>query len=222
MRSDLCTPLPPNGVLAIFGAGGHAREIAWLARQCWGEKLTLTFLIDQDTPPDPERNGIAVMQLREYADRYAGSLIAVAIGDPHLREQCVRKCAAAGFDFVSLVHPRTEVSPWVTVGPGTIVFAGSVLTTNIAIGQHVHVNVGCTISHDADIGDFSTLSPGVHLAGWVTLGRRVFLGTGAVVKNGANGRPIVIGDDAIIGAGACVVGDVKKNEKVAGVPARPI
>jgi len=222
MRSDLCTPRPPENRLAIFGAGGHAREVAWLAEECWGEELALTFLIDEDAPSPGELNGIPVMRLREYADRYGGAPIAVAIGDPVLRKQCVDKCAAAGFGFVSLVHPRVDVSHWVTIGAGTIVCAGSVLTTNITIGQHVHINVGCTVSHDANIGDFSTLSPGVHLAGWVTLGRRVFLGTGAVIKNGASGRPITIGDDVIIGAGACVIGDVEKNEKVAGVPARPI
>jgi sugar O-acyltransferase (sialic acid O-acetyltransferase NeuD family) len=222
MRSDLCTPRPPENRLAIFGAGGHAREVAWLAQECWGEGLTLTFLIDQATPSEAELNGVAVMQLQEYADRYVGSPIAVAIGDPVLREQCVSKCAAAGFAFVSLVHPRVDVSPWVTIGAGTVVCAGSVLTTNLTIGQHVHINVGCTVSHDANIGDFSTLSPGVHLAGWVTLGRRVFLGTGAVIRNGASGRPITIGDDVIIGAGACVIGDLEKGVRVAGVPARPV
>src|SRR5438132_11200900 len=199
MLSDLSSPMPAEGRLAIFGAGGHAREIAWLAQECWGEKLALTLLIDVDAPSEGALNGIPVMQLRDYTERHPGSHVAVAIGDPILRERCVEKCSGAGLKFVSLVHPRVEASRWVTVGIGTIVFAGSVLTTNVTIGRHVHINVGCTVSHDADIGDFATLSPGAHLAGWVTLGRRVFLGTGAVVKNGAPGRPIIIGDDAVIG-----------------------
>jgi sugar O-acyltransferase (sialic acid O-acetyltransferase NeuD family) len=222
MRSDLCSPLTKENRLAIFGAGGSAREVGWLAEQCWGEEVKLTFVIDEEAPPESVVNGIPIVQLREFAERYPGTPIAIAIGDSVLRERCVRKCAEAGLSFASLVHPRVEVSRWVTLGEGAIVCAGNIVTTNVALGQHVHVNVGCTISHDANIGDFCTLSPGVHLAGWVTLGRRVFLGTGAVVRNGAPGRPIVIGDDAIIGAGACVIDDIERNAKVAGVPARPI
>src|ERR1700730_7904798 len=198
MPSDLSSPLTKENRLAIFGAGGSGREVAWLAQQCWGEEVKLAFVIDEETPPEGVLNGIPIFQLGEFAGRYPGSPIAIAIGDSVLRERCVRKCAAAGLSFASLVHPRAEVSQWVTLGEGTIICAGSIVTTNVTLGQHVQVNVGCTVSHDANIGDFSTLSPGVHLAGWVTLGRRVFLGTAAVVKNGARGRPIVIGDDALI------------------------
>jgi sugar O-acyltransferase (sialic acid O-acetyltransferase NeuD family) len=222
MRSDLCSPLAKENRLAIFGAGGSGREVAWLAQQCWGEEVKLAFVIDEETPPEGVLNGIPILQLREFAERYPGTPTVIAIGDSVLRERCVQKCAAAGLTFASLVHPRVEVSRWVTLGEGTIICAGSIVTTNIALGRHVAVNIDCTISHDTSIGDFTTLSPGVHLAGWVTLGRRVSLGTAAVVKNGARGRPIVIGDDAIIGAGACVIGDIEPNAKVAGVPARPI
>jgi len=84
------------------------------------------------------------------------------------------------------------------------------------------VNVDCTVSHDVDLGDFTTLSPGVHIAGWVSVGRGVFFGTGAVVKNGCRQRKIRINDGAIIGAGACVIGDVDRGATVVGVPARSI
>ena len=165
-------------------------------------------------------NGIPVVQLQDF-QKGSNTPVVVAVGDPAAREQCVRKCVAADLSFVSLVHPRAETSQWVTIGQGTIVCAGAVLTTNITIGQHVHINVGCTVSHDADLADFVTLSPGVHLSGWVSVGRRVFLGTGAVVINGSSARPIRIGEDAIVGAGACVVGDVAPGTTVVGVPARP-
>src|SRR5947208_10733919 len=89
MRNDLCTPLSAENRLAIFGRGGHARELAWLARECWGEALTLTFLIDENAPSPGECNGIRVMQLREYAEEHPRTPVAVAIGDSVLREQCV-------------------------------------------------------------------------------------------------------------------------------------
>jgi sugar O-acyltransferase (sialic acid O-acetyltransferase NeuD family) len=208
--------------LGIFGAGASAREVAWLAQERWGDGIDITFVVDQPEQAGRTVNGFPTLHLEEFAQRFLNTPICVAVGDPAGRERCVQACAARGMEFVSLVHPRTESSRWVSIGEGTIICAGSILTTNIVIGRHVHVNIDCTISHDASVGDFTTLSPGVHIAGWVTLGRRVFLGTGAIVINGSQDRRLTIGDDAIIGAGACVTRDVDANCTVVGVPAAPV
>jgi len=72
------------------------------------------------------------------------------------------------------------------------------------------------------MGDFTTLAPGVHISGCVHLGKRVYVGTGAVIINGTQEEPIVIGDDAVIGAGACVIKSVPTGQTVVGVPARPL
>lgn len=208
--------------LGIFGAGGSGREIAWLARQRWGSTLDVTFLVDQGFPSDQQVNGIPLADLSMYAARFPGAGVIVAIGDPLLREQCVDKCRTAGLSFVTLIHPRCEISSWVTCGTGAVICAGSILTTNVSLGEHVHVNINCTVSHDVELGAFTTLSPGVHIAGWVTVGRSVFFGTGAVVKNGNRQRTIHIHDHAVIGAGACVIDDVPNGATVVGVPARRI
>lgn len=222
MPNPLLTTRIANGAVGIFGAGGHGRELAWLARECWGGSVPLSFVVDREHITETERNGIRVVSLSEFSEGHPGAYIAIAIGDPAQRERCVATCRSHGFRSVSIVHPRVAMSPWVVAGEGCVVAAGAVLTTNIELGHHVHINVCCSVSHDAVIGDFSTLSPGVRLAGWVTMGRRVFVGAGAVVRNGASDRPIRIGDDAVIGAGACVVDDVPPGTTVVGVPAAPV
>ncbi len=213
----LSSPCPDG--LGIFGAGASAREIAWLAQERWGEDIKLTFVVDQPELAGRVVNGIHTMHLREFGEKLGKIPICVAVGDPAARETCAKACRSIGLGFATLVHPGVECSRWVTIGEGTIICAGSILTTNISVGRHVHVNIDCTISHDANIGDYTTLSPGVHIAGWVNLGRRVFLGTGAIVINGSADRPLTIGDDAIIGAGACVTRDVESATTVVGVPA---
>ena len=205
--------------LAIFGAGASGRELAWLAQECLGMDIPLTFVVDRSDLVGGTQNGIRIAHLKQFANDFPGSSVVVAVGNPSQREECAQKCADAGMTFASLVHPRAELSDFVTLGEGTIVCAGTILTTNIQVGKHVHLNVGCTISHDADIGDFATLSPGVHISGWVKVGRRAFFGTGAVVINGSSDRPVTIGEGAVVGAGACVIRDVQPRTTVVGVPA---
>ena len=71
------------------------------------------------------------------------------------------------------------------------------------------------------IGAYSTLSPGVHISGNVTLEPYTFMGTGAVTVNGLPGKPLTIGACAVVGAGAVVTKDVAGGVTVTGVPARP-
>ena len=41
----------------------------------------------------------------------------------------------------------------------------AVLTSDVEIGDHAHVNVACSVSHDCAVGAFASLAPGVRLAG---------------------------------------------------------
>ncbi|WP_182379016.1 acetyltransferase [Nocardioides sp. WS12] len=204
-------------LLHIFGAGGHGRELAWLARDVHGEDLDLVFLVDDESHLSGPVHGHPV---RLLADVTRGGLYVAAIGDPAIRERAARACETAGLVATTLIHPRVEHSPdRVRFGPGSVVAAGSVLTTDIALGRHVHVNVGCTVSHDAVLEDYVTLSPGVHIAGHVTVERGAFLGTGVTVINGTATERLVIGAGAVVAAGAVVTGSVAPGALVAGVPA---
>lgn len=219
MQNNLGSPRPADGNLAIVGAGASAREVAWLARQCWGNSIRITHVVTDPSLLDDSVNGLPIRHIDEFARAFPGTAAVIAIGDPAARERCAGECLRSGFRFVSLVHPRVEASDLVTIGAGTVICAGTVLTTNIKIGNHVHINVGCTVSHDAELSDFATLSPGVHISGWVHLGRRAFLGTGCSVINGSRARPIRIGDDALVGTGASVINDIAPGKTVVGVPA---
>ncbi len=217
-----CNPFragkPDMRQLFIFGAGGFGCEVAWLAEQCWGSAVSLRFLVDKPAYLQPEVNGVQTVLLSqikpEATDRYVA-----ALGDPVARRRVSADCDAVGLIATTIVHPRAECSRWISIQAGSIVCAGVIATTNIHIGRHVHVNLDCTIGHDVVIGDFATLSPGVHVSGRVTVGEGVFIGTGATIINGQAGQPLVIGDGAVIAAGACVTKPVEPGALVAGVPA---
>jgi len=114
------------------------------------------------------------------------------------------------------------MSRFVEVGRGSVITVGNILTVNVRLGQHVHVNLDCTIGHDAVLEDYATLAPGVHVSGWVFIKEGVYIGTGAVIINGTEDKPLEIGAYAVVGAGAVVTKDVPPGVTVVGVPAKPL
>lgn len=211
--------------IAIYGAGGFAREVAWLVEQCGegGDNLWVTCFVD-DNPATHGSclNEIPVVALDAAREQFDCTHVVGAVGSPKARQAVMEKAAAAGLEFVTLIHPRVELSRWIRIGAGTVICAGNILTTNIVLGDHVQINLDCTIGHDVVMGDYATLAPGVHVSGCVHLGRRVYVGTGAVIINGTPDNPLVIEDDAVVGAGACVTRFVPAGATVVGIPAKPL
>ena len=211
--------------IAIYGAGGFAREVAWLIESCsQAEELYKIVCFIDDTPEHQGKivNGIPVMSLEEAHERFSSAHVVAAVGNPKSREAMVRKAEEKGFAFETIVHPKTEMSKWIEMGLGTVICAGNILTTNIRLGNHVQINLDCTIGHDVILGDFTTLAPGVHVSGWVHIGKYVYIGTGVVITNGTSNDPVIIEDGVIIGAGACVTKSLSANRTYVGVPATPI
>lgn len=211
--------------LAIFGASGFGREVAWLAENAKDAYEIVCFIDDDYKKKGLVINGLSVVDFEQFKQMYRAEKdvkIICATGNPTTREILAERIREEGFGSSILIHRSVEISRWVEIEEGAVICAGSILTTNIKIGKHVHINLNCTIGHDTIIGDFTTLSPGVHISGCVLCGRRVFIGSGAVIINGTQDKPLVIGDDVIIGAGAVVLGDIGSGFKVAGVPAKTI
>jgi sugar O-acyltransferase (sialic acid O-acetyltransferase NeuD family) len=215
----------PRKQIAIYGGGGFAREVAWLAQSCHlaGEPYEVVCFIDDNTAAHGSvLNGVPVMGLTEARSRFAQANVVGGVGSPQTRQRLMERAASLGFSFESLIHPRAQRSPWVEIGEGSVICPGNILTVNIALGRHVQINMDCTIGHDVVMADYATLAPGVHVSGCVQLGKRVYVGTGAVIINGTEQEPILIGDDAVVGAGACVTKSIPAGWTVVGVPARPL
>lgn len=203
----------------IWGAGGFGSEVAWLVEETEGGSCVAAFI--DDRPLGHLVDGHPVIALAD-ATLLNEALYLCAVGRPETRRALTSRAEAAGLLPGIVVHPMVSRSRSVSIGDGSIICAGSRLTTNISIGRHVHINLNCTIGHNTVIEDFCTLSPGVHVSGFVHLSTGVFVGTGAVFVNGTDDRPLRVGEGATIGAGAVVAKDVPPATTVVGVPARPL
>jgi len=211
--------------IAVYGAGGFAREVAWLVQSIseLNENYKMVCFIDDNEKNQGQIiNGIPVMRLLQAREKFPEASMIGGIGSPKTRQILMEKAAAAGFPFEILIHPRVERSKFVEIGEGTVICAGNILTTNIKLGRHVQINLDCTVGHDVIMDDYTTLAPGVHVSGWVHFGQRVYVGTGAVFINGTREAPLTTGNDSIIGAGACVTNPVPAGETWVGIPARPL
>ena len=209
--------------IVIFGFGGFGREIAWLAEECNTE--VVCFLDHNQSLEGKNWQSIPIYQTIEQLvlnpdDREVLSTV-IAVGNPQIREKISEKLIDLGHNFVTLIHPNVRLSKSVSIEYGTLICAGSILTVDITIGKHVHINLDCTIGHDVVIADYVTLAPGVHISGNVHIGERAYIGTGAVIRNGTPKKPLKIGNDAVIGMGSVVVKDVPDNTVVVGNPAKP-
>ncbi len=211
--------------LAIYGSGGFAREVLWLIQSTLSETTqVICFIDDNPNVQGATIHNLPVLSFADVVERFPSIKIITAIGSPDVRQKLTQKIYESGLKVKTIIHPSTLYSEkWVSIGEGSIICAGNILTVDIQIGEQVHINLDCTVGHDSIIGDFTTLSPGVHISGWVHLGKRVYIGTGANIINGTPDQPLVIADDVVIGAGACVTRSITQAGVTAvGVPAKVV
>ena len=203
--------------LVVIGAGGHGREALEIVRAINAATPTFTVLgvLDDDASAESTlaRIGIALLGPPELlAD--IDAMYVIGVGDSAARKRIADRVHDCDNQPATLVHPHASVGDDVELGPGTIINAGSRVTTYTSFGRHVHLNTNANIAHDSRLEDFVTISPGVSLAGTVHLHEGVTLFTNATVIPGRT-----IGAWTTVGAGAVVTRDLPPGVTAVGVPA---
>jgi sugar O-acyltransferase (sialic acid O-acetyltransferase NeuD family) len=189
---------------ALIGAGGFAREIMAHMKQ------HLPCFVDDLYYKDNTENILPLSSFNpnEYE-------VLVAVGSPIDRLNIVSRLPE-NTKYFSFIHSSAQIlDTSIEIGEGSIVCANSILTTNIKIGKHCHLNLSTTIGHDCIIGDYFTTAPGAHISGNCSIKNCVYVGTNGSIKQG-----ISICDNVTVGLNAGVVKNILVSGTYVGTPAK--
>lgn len=206
--------------LIIIGAGGHGRDVAWLAADT-GQHVIEGY-IDDGLEIGSVVNGLPVLGPIGEIKNHPDAEFIIAIGAPRQRKAALENMQSIFDDgqeiaFATLLHPSAIIAKNTVIKHGTIICANSIIAANAEIGAHSIVNIACTVGHDVVMHGFNTLGPQVALSGTVSLEEGVELGTGSRIRQNLN-----FGEGSMAAMGAVVMKDVVENSMVLGNPARPI
>lgn len=201
----------------LVAASGLAREVLSVLRRS-GEHTVIGFLDDDQTMWGKHRDGLTILGGTEHVVDHPRARLLICAGHGAARAEIAARLAESGRtrdDYVSVIDPSVVVPADCTVGPGSILLAGVVMTTNVELGRHVVVMPNATLTHDCLVESFATLCAGVVLGGHARIGEGAYLGMNASVREG-----IRVGRRAVLGMGAALTQDLPSEEMWVGVPAR--
>lgn len=209
--------------IVIYGSGGFGREtlalIKDINKQAGNTKWNvLGFLDDSPHTHGSLINGFLVLGDNGWIENYQGQLaVVIAIGNPIIRKLKHNQLKRFNIEFPNLIHPSVIKSNNVLLGEGTLICAGSILTTEVSIGDFVIINLSCTVGHDVVVRSYSNLLPSCNISGNVLIEECVDVGTRTcIIPN------VTVGENSIIGAGATVIRNIPPNCTAVGSPAKPI
>jgi sugar O-acyltransferase (sialic acid O-acetyltransferase NeuD family) len=189
--------------LALYGYGGHAREVAAQI----GEEVT--FFVDDQYSNDIAKP-ISSFDPKEY-------YMMVAVGDSKVRFDMVQKLPKETIYF-TFIHPTALIlDDDIEIGEGSFIGAYSILTTNIKIGKHALLNRGNQIGHDTTIGNYFSAMPGAIVSGNVTIHDCVYIGTNTSIKEKTSIHSL-----STIGMNGCVTKNIEQPGTYVGVPVKQI
>lgn len=209
--------------LVLVGASGLAREAMNLVR-AWdavsGNRTSMVVLDDDPATWERRIGEVEVEGGLSGLSDHPDHEILICVGRGDRRRGIVERIRRSGVGrdrFATLVHPRVQIPEDSSVGVGSIVMEGVVVTADVSLDDHTVVMPHVTLTHGDVVESHATLCAGVALGGDVHVGSGAYVGMNAGVR-----ERVRIGRDAVLGMGSALLQDLPDGERWAGSPARPL
>ncbi|ELH3913190.1 acetyltransferase, partial [Salmonella enterica] len=207
----------------IFGAGSYGREtIPVLNEQlirCHDGNYNLVLVDDKLFGRNI--NGFDVLSTEEFLScAHTKKYFNVAIADNKIRQRVAESMISYGVIPLTVRHSNTVIYEHTYIDESAILSPFVTISVNTTIGRFFHANLYSYVAHDCQIGDYVTFAPGAKCNGYVVIEDNAYIGSGAIIKQGVPGKPLIIGAGAIIGMGAVVTKSVAPGVTVCGNPAK--
>jgi sugar O-acyltransferase (sialic acid O-acetyltransferase NeuD family) len=208
--------------IAIFGAGGHGREVLMLIDHINRDAVRwkVEGFFDDGVPRGSDINGVKVLGGLAELNRYERPLaLAMAIGSSDTKKKVIGGIANDNVWFPNLIHPSVHLpaTEYLRLGKGLTVFPGVIIGPNVEIADHVLLNFSVLVGHDARIGAYASIMPSVSISGEVNIGAGVYVGVGTSIINRVD-----IGENTVVAAGSVVFNSLPANCTAMGMPARSV
>lgn len=207
--------------IAIYGAGGFGRELAYLIKLINSSENIWNLLgfFDDGLAFRTKVSDLPVLGGINELNEYERSLaVIIAVGKPQTKKDIFEKVINPNIDFPNLITPwswftdRSSVS----LGFGNIII-GSSISINVTMGNFNVLNGEVLLGHDVFVGDYNVFSPATKVAGNVHIGNLNSMGMCSVVLQGKK-----IGDRTTVGANSVIMRNTKNDSLYLGNPATVI
>lgn len=212
-----------SGKIVVVGASGFGRETLDVleAMRTSGLEIDIHGVLD-DSPSTEnlERLRARKIEFLGSTDAFLSSgdkkiKYVIGIGNPKVKEKIAGKFDQFGFHPFTAIHPSVILGSQTEIKPGSVICAGAIISTNVQLGFHTHLNPGVVIGHDSILSDFVSINPSATISGEVLILQSTLVGANATVLQG-----LTVGHHSIIGAAAVVTKDIPSDVVAMGIPAR--
>lgn len=207
--------------IVIIGCGDFAREVNWIIgriNEQSPEYNVIGFVDDDESRHGEIIDGVKVLGKIEHIASLGEVYTVCAICNAKARKEIVGRISGLeNVRFATVIDPTAICHESAVIGQGSVLCCNTMANIETKIGEHVAMVDRSAVGHNSVIGDYGVLFVGATVAGRCEVGDCCELGMGTNVIPGRK-----IGNNTVIGAGACVVDDIRPDCVAVGVPAKII
>jgi sugar O-acyltransferase (sialic acid O-acetyltransferase NeuD family) len=211
----------PLSTVVIFGTGMMARRL-WAYFEKDSDDEVVAFTVDGEHLNERSLLGLPVVPFEELENGFPPGTceICVSVGYRDVnqaRARACERCLARGYtlaSYISSIAHRFEPS---TIGTSNTLLLERVTVQPFAtVGDDV-ILMGCSVGHEATVGDHCFIAGGAVVGGGATIGPYCFVGMNATIRN-----EITIAPRCVIGAGAVIKEDTEEGEVYSARATEPL